>query len=181
MSGFALHLPPVWETERLRLRPWREDDAEALYPLARDPEIGPRCGWVPHKSVEGSIEVLRRVLMKENTWAVTGKGSDRPIGSLGVFPTDFGAGKGQPEIGYWLGRAFWGRGYIPEAVRRAIGLCFESGAEAVWCAHFIGNEKSRRVIEKCGFHYCAPGRFTGADGVEHEALYYSICREERET
>ena len=180
MSGSALHLPPVWDTERLRLRLWREDDAEALYPLASDPEIGPRCGWIPHKSVEDSREVLRRVLMKENTWAVTEKGSDRSIGSLGVFPTDFGAGSGQPEIGYWLGRAYWGRGYIPEAVREVISLCFESGAQTVWCAHFVGNDRSRRVIEKCGFRYRAPERFTGADGAEHEALYYSIDREEWE-
>ena len=118
--------------------------------------------------------------MGRDILAMTEKGSDSPIGSLGVFPTDFGAGKGQPEIGYCLGRAFWGRGYIPEAVRKVVGLCFQSGAKTVWCAHFVGNDKSRRVIEKCAFRYRAPGRFSGADGVEHEALYYSIDREEWE-
>ena len=41
-------LPAVWETERLRLRPWREDDAAALYRYASDPLVGPATGWLPH-------------------------------------------------------------------------------------------------------------------------------------
>ena len=49
------------KTRRLLLAPWREEDAEALYALASDPEIGPMCGWEPHGSVEESREVIRDV------------------------------------------------------------------------------------------------------------------------
>ena len=42
------------ETERLILRSWRESDAEALFKYASDPDVGPRAGWPPHKSVEES-------------------------------------------------------------------------------------------------------------------------------
>ena len=47
------------ETERLMLRSWREEDAETLYRLASDPEVGPSAGWMPHTSVEHSREIIR--------------------------------------------------------------------------------------------------------------------------
>lgn len=173
-----LQLPSVWETERLCLRPWREDDAAPLYRWASDPEIGPSAGWLPHRDEADSLQVLRTVLIREDTWAVTLRDGDEPIGSLGAFPTDFSAGGGQPEIGYWLARPFWGRGYIPEAVRALIGLCFAGGAEAVWISHFPENGKSRRVIEKCGFRYVADEGFACADGVTRLARYYVLGRED---
>lgn len=45
------------ETDRLFLRPWREEDAEALYKYASDPDIGTIAGWPPHTSVENSLEI----------------------------------------------------------------------------------------------------------------------------
>ena len=168
----------VIETERLRLRPWREDDAEELYRWASDPEVGPAAGWAAHTSVEDSLNVLRTILMKEDTWAVTLRGSDAPVGSIGVFPTAVSGGKGQPEIGYWIARPLWGNGYIPEAVRALIARCFARGAEEVWCAHAAGNDKSRRVIEKCGFRYRCTEDWTSSLGDVRKSLYYAIRRGE---
>ena len=45
------------ETEKILLRPWRDDDATALFKYASDPDVGPRAGWPPHKSVEESLEI----------------------------------------------------------------------------------------------------------------------------
>ena len=73
------------ETERLVLRPWREEDAAALFKYARDPAVGPAAGWPVHKDEADSLNILRTVLMKENTWAVTIKGSDEPVGSIGYL------------------------------------------------------------------------------------------------
>lgn len=47
----------ILETERLILRPWKEDDAENLYKYARNPEVGPIAGWPVHTSVENSREI----------------------------------------------------------------------------------------------------------------------------
>ena len=58
------------ETERLCLRPWRESDAEVLYRLASDPEVGPRAGWPPHQSVEESREIILTVFNNDTTWAI---------------------------------------------------------------------------------------------------------------
>ena len=156
----------VFETERLVMRPWREDDAENLYKYASDPDVGPAAGWPVHTSVEDSLRVLRE-----------------PVGSIGVFRTDAPNGNGAPEIGYWIGKPFWGCGYIPEAVRALIDRCFNDGAESVWCSHFAGNDKSRRVIEKCGFKFAVSMTVRAAllDGMpEYETLYYKITREEWE-
>ena len=166
------------ETERLILRPWREDDAEELFRWASDPEVGPCAGWAPHRDVEDSRNVLRTILIKPDTWAVTLRGSDEPVGSVGVFPTDFSEGKGQPEIGYWIARPLWGKGYIPEAVRALIAHCFAGGAEAVWCAHAVVNDRSRRVIEKCGFVFRGQAEARMQIGETRLCSYYSIRRED---
>ena len=139
------------ETKRLILRPWREEDAQQLYELCRDPEIGPAAGWPAHRSVEESLEVIRNVFDPDRTWAVTLRGNDLPIGTVGLKDTTAVEG-GEPELGYWVGRAYWGKDYIPEAAEAVLEHCFTTlSAERVWCGHYEGNEKSRRVIEKCGF------------------------------
>lgn len=171
------------ETKRLLLRPWRESDAATLYEYARDPLVGPAAGWAPHTSVENSREIIRTVLSAPDTFAVILKGRpDDTVGSVGIFPTEIAAGKGESEIGYWLARPCWGRALIPEAVRALLRVCFgERGEKRVWCAHFAGNDKSRRVIEKCGFSYvCTGEECPWPDGSRRVGLYYAITKEEWE-
>lgn len=145
------------ETKRLILRPWAETDAEELYRYAKDPAIGPAAGWPVHTSVENSREVIRGVLSEPETYAVVLKETGLPAGSIGIiFPGKGGAPmkEGEAEIGYWIGKPYWGRGLIPEAVRELLRRCFEDfGCTGVWCGYYDGNEKSRRVQEKCGFLY----------------------------
>ena len=141
----------ILHTQRLTLRPWTEADAETLFKYAADPEVGPAAGWAAHTSVEDSREIIRNVLSAEGTFAVCLKErSDAPVGSIGWFVRD-----GLPdgvEIGYWIGQPFWGQGYIPEATECLLDYLFtQTDCPRVWCSHFLGNEKSKRVIEKCGF------------------------------
>lgn len=143
------------ETKRLFFRPWQDSDAPALYELSKDPLVGPAAGWPVHTSVENSREIIHGVLGQPETYAIVRKDTDEILGSVGIFPSDakYCANK-QPEIGYWIGSKFWGQGYAPEAVEAMLARCFgEKGAEAVWCSHFNDNDKSRRVMEKCGFRF----------------------------
>ena len=142
------------ETERLILRPWREDDAEDLYTYACDPEVGPPAGWPPHASVANSREIIRTVLSAPDTFAVCLKASDKPIGSIGFHRKDLAKGEDEYELGYWIGKTFWGQGLIPEAAREMLRYAFEDlGMSRIWCGYYDGNEKSRRVQEKLGFVY----------------------------
>ena len=136
-------------TERLILRPWRESDAESLFKYARDPGVGPACGWLPHTSVMNSSEVIKDILAVPECYAITLKDKDEAIGSIGIT-TGSKAGREmgpkEAEIGYWLGVPFWGQGYAPEAVREIMRHCFEDlGMETLWCGYYDGNEKSKRV------------------------------------
>ncbi len=147
----------ILQTSRLILRPWRDSDAESLYEYAKNPHIGPIAGWSVHTSVENSQQIIRDFLSGEETYAVTLKTNDIAIGSVGLLSGDNGNLKIQAdeaEIGYWIGEPFWGRGFIPEAVRELMRHAFEDlNMTTLWCGHFNCNEKSRRVCEKCGFKF----------------------------
>jgi RimJ/RimL family protein N-acetyltransferase len=145
------------ETKRLILRPWRESDAETLYEFAKNPLIGPAAGWPVHPSVENSRIIIRDVLSAKETYAVTLKGNDTAIGSIGLLIGDKSNLKikaNEAEIGYWIAQPYWGQGLIPEAARELIHYAFETlGLSVLWCGYFDGNEKSKRVNEKCGFRF----------------------------
>ena len=146
----------ILETERLILRPWQTEDAEDLYTYASDPEVGPPAGWPPHTSVENSRDIIAQVLARPETYAVCLK-NGKPIGSIGLHlngSTDMTNRDDECELGYWLGKPFWGRGLIPEAARELLRYAFENlGMQAVWCGYYDGNEKSRKVQKKLGFLY----------------------------
>lgn len=146
------------ETERLLLRPWRESDAEAMFRYAADPDIGYAAGWAPHTSAENSLEIIRTVFVAPETYAVVLKATGEPVGSIGIMFPDgsrsVGMKQGEAEIGYWIGKPYWGQGLIPEAVGALLSRCFDSlKLDAVWCGYYDGNNKSKRVCEKCGFRF----------------------------
>ena len=144
----------ILETKRLILRPWCEDDAEDLYKYASDPDIGPPAGWPPNTSVENSREIIRTVLSAPETYAVCLKSNGRPIGSIGLHRRDLAVNEDEYELGFWIGKPFWGQGLIPEASREILRYAFEElKMNRVWCAYYDGNEKSRRAQEKLGFVY----------------------------
>ena len=147
----------IIETERLILRPWDETDAESLFEYAKDDRVGPIAGWPPHTSVENSREVIKTVLSAPETYAVCLKEDYRAIGSIGLMvgkQSNLDLPEDEGEIGYWLGVPFWGQGLIPEAVRELIRHAFGNlHLTRLWCGYFDGNEKSKRVQEKCGFVY----------------------------
>lgn len=145
------------ETCRMCLRPWRDEDAPALYRYASDPRVGPIAGWPVHTDVENSREIIRGVLSEPETYAVVLKQSGEPVGSAGIMLPGRGnlpMEPGEAEIGYWIGVPYWGRGLIPEAVEALLKRCFtELDCRRVWCVSFEGNQRSERVQEKCGFIY----------------------------
>lgn len=144
----------IFQTKRLVLRPWREEDAEDLYKYASDPEVGPIAGWPPHTSVDNSREIIRNVLSAPETYAVCLKETGKPIGSVGLHRNDIAETDDEYELGYWIGKRYWGQGLIPEASREILRYAFEElGMNRIWCGHYDGNFKSRRVMEKLGFVY----------------------------
>lgn len=153
------------ETQRILLRPWREEDAEALYKYASDPEVGPRAGWNPHKSVEESLEIIRTLFASDHMWAIELKETGEPIGCIGYFihgESNIEIGENDAETGYWIARPYWNKGICSEALNLLIDHCFRiKGYQSLWCDFFPDNPASGRVMEKCGFrdtgmiNYCS--------------------------
>ena len=144
------------ETERLILRPWQESDLEDFYAYASHPDVGIHAGWKPHASMEESRKILDMFLADKKVLALELKQNGSVVGSLGLEspnpdPVTDGYGR---EIGYVLGKDHWGRGLMPEAVNAVIDYCFSVLCfDFLTCGHFLHNNRSRRVIEKCGFTY----------------------------
>ena len=85
----------------ITLRPWAETDAENLYKLAKNPNIGPNAGWPPHKSIEESLNVIKTIFSKKETHNIIYKGT--LVGCVGLlFPPycNHDWGKDGVELGY---------------------------------------------------------------------------------
>ena len=163
------------ETERLTLRPWTTDDLEDFFEYASIEGLGQMAGWTPHKSIEESAFVLNLFIEGKKTFAIELKETGKVIGSVGIEEPDPDpeAEKLGREIGYALHKNYWGRGLVPEAVKRVIAWCFEElHYDYLTCSHFDWNMQSKRVIEKCGFRYFSTTRSeTRYDTVENSMNY----------
>ena len=147
----------MFATERLILRRWKDSDAEDLFEYAKDPDVGPVAGWPAHHSVDESLDVIRNVLSAAECYAICLKEDGKAIGTIELKlngHTDMTDRDDECELGYWVGKPFWGRGIMPEAAREMLRHAFEDlGMQRVWCGYYEGNTKSKRVQEKCGFKY----------------------------
>ena len=146
------------ETDRLILRAWQESDLNDFFEYASVDGVGQRCGWLPHENREKSWQILSMFLDEKKTFALELKENHKVIGSIGLESRDADIGLDAHllgrEIGYVLSKDYWGKGLMPEAVKAVIDHCFhELQFDWLTCGHFLWNDQSRRVVEKCGFQY----------------------------
>jgi RimJ/RimL family protein N-acetyltransferase len=149
---------PVLETERLILRAPRLADAEAIAALANDRRIAENTLRIPHPYALSDAESFidsANAAEGEIVFLITTHGA-RVLGGCGVGKLD---GE-QPEIGYWLGVPFWGKGYATEAARAVIDHAFgDLGCDALVGGARVSNPASRRVLEKCAFQWTGVGLY----------------------
>ena len=143
-------------TKRLLLRPWDEMDAEELFELAKEPEIGYWCGWEPHKDIRDSLFVLHNFLEVKETYAVCLKETGRVVGSIGLlFDSDLIKNPNECELGFWIGKPYQRNGYAFEAANEIIRHAFNDlGVDLICCSHYEDNVKSKGLQEKLGFLFC---------------------------
>lgn len=165
------------ETDRLILRPWRESDVEDFYEYASVDGVGQMAGWQPHKSLEETKTVLDLFMEQKKSFALELKESGKVIGSLSLDEQDedidLPKNSQGRELGFALNKDFWGRGLMPEAVMAVIGYCFsELYFDWLCCGHFVWNDRSSRVIEKCGFQYVKDIVFDTRSGTKEPGKFY---------
>ena len=144
---------PRIETDRLALRTPRPDDALRLARLADDFDIA-RMTSLPHPyGLAEAEDFLARTaiqdLSRDVNFAIE-MADQGLVGVIGLHPR----GPLGPEIGYWIGRPYWGRGLATEAARAVLAWARDVwGRRAVVSGHFADNPASGRVLEKAGFLY----------------------------
>ncbi len=144
--------PDRFQTARLTLRRPTLDDAQAIFEeYAADPDVTKYLVFKPHHEVE-TVRVFLRELMaavEEGTripWAITLTGADRLIGMLEIRIDGVGA-----NLGYVLAKQYWGRGYMPEALRAVVDWAMaQPEIYRVWAFCDVDNQGSAHVMEKIG-------------------------------
>lgn len=155
---------------RLQLRPLTEADADRIAVLAGVWEVASMTGRIPYPY--SRVKALQWISDLADGEVVRGiEHQGELIGICGYSPATNGA----VEIGYWLGKDYWGKGFATEAARALIGYAFnKAGVKRITCGHFAENAASARVIRKLGFkeigrepHWCE-ARQTFVDAVRYE-------------
>lgn len=134
-------------TRRLVLRPLTVHDAERVAELAGDWDVARMTGQIPYPyTVDLAVDWIATFEEDEKAFAIT---LDRElIGVCGYRPMEGEVA----ELGYWIGKPYWGKGYATEAAAAIIVHCFEIvKVKTMTCAHFADNVVSARVIKKLGF------------------------------
>ena len=159
------------ETERLLIDAIKERDKEDYFTnISHDKKVLETfiCNYAESLDAFDFSKYLGR----EELFAIRLKDTGRLIGIILYFDEN----EGQCEVGYGIGSTFWNKGYTTEALRAFLRFLFlEKGFEKVYASHFVGNDASRRVMEKCGMHYSHTNEkeLTYLDQ-ERDLIYYVI-------
>ena len=153
-------------TERLRIRAFEPEDLHALHAVYGDPEVTrfiPPYPTLEHTRRALDLHVRAARDGRPAFWAVIERSTDQLIGDAGLAPME---GGGDLELGYTLGRRWWGCGYATEAARACLAEGFGPiGVERVVALIRPGNDASAAVVEKLGFQL--EGRRLAHGGAEH--------------
>ena len=110
--------------------------------------------WGPHTSIQESEKALREVFLGTDTWAVVRRLDGRLIGAVGLGRDPKRDNPAARMLGYWLGRPYWGLGYMTEAAQAVRAYAFEEmGIQLLSAYYFSANTRSQRVLEKLGMRY----------------------------
>ena len=148
----------VLTTERLILRRFTVSDAQDMFEnWASDPDVTKFLTWQTHGDLETTRSLMERWVASYARadfyqWAIVLKKIDQPIGSISVVRRD--ETSEEVEIGYCIGKAWWGQGITAEAFGAVIDFLFgEVGVKRIVAKHDVNNPNSGKVMQKCGLKY----------------------------
>jgi ribosomal-protein-alanine N-acetyltransferase len=176
---------PTLLTRRLRLRPFELTDALEVQRLAGDPDIADTTLNIPHPYQPGMAEQWIMTHDPDHdsgealTLAVVGRETGELMGAVGLTVTQR---FNRAELGYWIGKPYWNRGFCTEAACAILSHAFEvMRLHRVHASHLIRNPASGRVMQKLGMVHEGRARQHAKKGETYEDLeLYGILRDEWE-
>jgi [ribosomal protein S5]-alanine N-acetyltransferase len=179
-------LPLLIETARCKLRPWRADDLEAIWPAVSDPEFPKHMSWDAHRDKSETRAWLERAehvnsSNEEVKWAIEHEG--QAVGSIGFHEITWQVRAfrlDRAELGYWLAPSHQRKGFMTEAVEAVVRFGFETiGLHKIVVTCMAENVASRRVIEKAAFRWVGRSEEdVWRDGKWHANLMYELTAPE---
>lgn len=145
----------VLDTERLMLRPITIDDAQDVFEYSCGKNVGINAGWKPHETIEETIEIMNMIFInQESVFGIVLKENNKLIGSVGLIKDPKREYEKVKMLGYAIGEAYWGRGYMTETVKKIVRYGFNYYKLDMISAYcFPHNKRSKHVLNKCGFVY----------------------------
>ncbi len=166
------------ETERLILRPFSIDDLEDFFEYCSLETVGPNAGWSVHKNREESKAIIEKFIEKDDVLALYHKHDKKVIGSVGLHYKETESAGSYYEIGYVLSTPYEGRGLMTEACKEVIKYAFlVLEIPEIYVCHFLNNDKSRRVIEKCNFDYLCLVEYETVNFGKKKSKAYKLTRD----
>lgn len=148
---------PTLTTQRLLLRPFRQEDASTVQELAGAYAIAANTANIPHPYPDGAAEewISSHAEVFEGgkgvNFAIVRQEDDRLLGAIGLF---LNQQHHLGELGYWIGEPFWNQGYATEAAREVLRYGFETlGLNRIQARYMTKNPASGRVMEKIGMQH----------------------------
>ena len=143
---------PVLTTSRLILRPFDEDDLDAIFALFSDLKTNVFLPWFPLAAREEAQDLFLRWYAAppdgSYRYAVCPRVSGAPVGYVHLSESD------SRDLGYGLRSDFWGRGIASEAAAAVVRQVQKDGVPFVTATHDVRNPASGRVMRKLGMRYC---------------------------
>ena len=172
------------KTRRLTLRPFCQDDLDDFYEYAKVDGVGQMAGWLPHKSLEESKDILDIFIAGKNQFALVY--NNKVVGSIGIEKynekelDEFSSLKGR-EVGYVLSKDYWGQGLMSEAIKGVVKYLFEEvKLDFIAGSFFKRNIRSKRVQEKNGFKFYKDIIYETRYGTKEDSVYMILTKEEYE-
>ncbi len=177
---------PLLQTDRLLLRPFRREDQQALLLLISEKEVAATTLRIPHpctlRDVQDWLATHGQEYEKGETirWAICLRPGDTLVGGISLFVN---ASFQSAELGYWIGKPYWGQGYASEAAKKVVDFGFDAAGLNRIEAHFMQeNGASAKILEKLGMQYEGLHRqLIKRWGEFKDVKTYAVLRSDRST
>jgi len=167
----------ILESERLILRPFNINDVEDVFFYASDDLVTKFLRWPTHVSIGETEEILKKSFInKAGIYAIKLKKENMCIGCIELRLCEK---HDKASFGYVLNRKYWNNGYMTEALELILSLSFSKlKLNRVESTHYVGNEGSGRVMEKCGMKYEGKGlQEVKVKGKYYDVIHYAILKD----
>ncbi len=169
---------PVLKSNRLSLRPFTIDDIDAVLLYASDNIVTKYLTWPSYTDISQVEEVVKKYYIgKEGVFAIELESEQKCIGCIGLI---LYIEHNKASFGYVLNREYWNKGYMTEALNIILDFSFSKlELNRVEATHYIGNEGSGRVMQKCGMKYEGTGiQEVKVKYIYQDVIHYAILRDE---